>query len=241
MNIAVILASGTGSRMQQEIPKQFLTVYDKPIIIYTLEGFQNNDSVDKIVCVCLKGWEEVLEAYCKQFGISKLVDIVPGGDIGQESTYNGLLCAKNHIENEDDLVIIHDGVRPMVNNQVLNNVINVAIEKGNGVSATDITDQIQKCTTEDSSSDYYKREGLKKVTTPQAYRFEEIMSAYNEARDSGIGFSASSYANTMMLDQGKTLYFAAGSDKNLKLTTVEDLDIFKALLKTERTEWIKER
>lgn len=239
MNLAIILASGKGSRMKQEIPKQFLTVYDKPIIIYTLEGFQHNEQIDKIICVCLKGWEDVLSAYSKQFGIAKLAAIVPGGDIGQESIYQGLLAAERYGTSEEDLIIIHDGVRPMVNDQVLNNVIAVAEEKGNAVSATVIPDQIQKCTTADSSKSYYQRDGLRKVTTPQAYHFGPLFSAYKKAKATGIGFSASSYANTMLLDQGETLYFASGSDKNLKLTTVEDLDIFKALLKTERSEWIK--
>lgn len=239
MNVAIILASGTGDRMGKKVPKQFLTVYDKPIIIYTLEGFQHNESIDKIICVCLSGWEQVLKAYCEQFNINKLVDIIPGGRIGQESIYNGLVSAKQHVTDED-LVIIHDGVRPMVNNKVLNNVIEIANEEGNAVTSTKVTDQIQVATTENSSKGYYKRDGLRKVTTPQAYKFKFIMDAYEKALKTGIGFSSSAYANTMLLDQGETLNFAEGSDKNLKLTTVEDLDIFKSLLKTERAEWIKE-
>ncbi|MDN6731608.1 MAG: 2-C-methyl-D-erythritol 4-phosphate cytidylyltransferase [Atopostipes suicloacalis] len=239
MNIAVILESGTGNRMGKKVPKQFLTVYDKPIIIYTLEGFQNNERIDKIICVCLSGWEKVLKAYCEQFNIDKLIDIIPGGEVGQESIYNGLLSAKKYASNED-LVVIHDGVRPMVNDKVLNNVLETAYEKGNAVTSTRVTDQIQVATTENNSKGYYKRDGLRKVTTPQAYKFKFIMEAYERALKNSNGFSSSSYANTMLLDQGETLYFAEGSDKNLKLTTVEDLDIFKSLLKTERTEWIKE-
>ena len=108
MNYAVIIAGGSGARMGQDIPKQFINVYDKPILIYTLEGFQKHPQIDAIEVVCIDGWHEVLWAYAKQFGITKLKWIVSGGKTGQESIRNGVYNLEG-IAKPEDVVIIHDG------------------------------------------------------------------------------------------------------------------------------------
>ena len=122
MNIAVIVAGGSGSRMGQEIPKQFINVYDKPVIVYTLEAFQKHPQIDKIIVVCIDGWHDILKAYAKQFDISKLEKIVSGGNSAQESIRNGVYSLEGLCQN-DDIVVIHDGVRPLVDDSVLSDVI----------------------------------------------------------------------------------------------------------------------
>ncbi len=238
MNIAVIIAGGSGSRMHQDIPKQFINVYDKPVIIYTLEGFQRHPEIDAIEVVCLDGWHDILKAYAKQFNIDKLKWVVSGGSTGQESIRNGVF----HLEgicSEEDIVIIHDGIRPLVDDTVLSDVIIKCRQYGNAVTSMPYNEQIFRIRDEHSTCEYIPRETLRRVATPQAYRFGKLDWAYHEAFRRKIGIYGSSYANTMMVDLGETLYFAAGSDKNIKLTTKDDLEIFKAYLKLEKDSWLK--
>ena len=122
MNIGLIIAGGSGHRMGQDIPKQFINVYDKPVIIYTLEGFQRHPQIDAIEVVCIDGWHEVLWAYAHQFNITKLKWIVSGGNTGQESIRNGVFNLEGKA-GPDDIVVIHDGIRPLVDESVLTDVI----------------------------------------------------------------------------------------------------------------------
>ena len=115
---AIIIAGGSGHRMGQDIPKQFINVFDKPVIIYTLEGFQKHPMIDNIEVVCLDGWHEVLWAYAHQFNISKLKWVVSGGNTGQESIRNGVFNLEGKVD-DDDIIIIHDGIRPLVDDTVL--------------------------------------------------------------------------------------------------------------------------
>lgn len=236
MNVALIIAGGSGHRMKQEIPKQFINVYDKPILIYTMENFQRHPQIDAIEVVCLEGWQNLVWAYAKQFHISKLKWIVPGGKTGQESIRNGVY----HLEGictAEDIVIIHDGIRPMVNEEILSDVIVTCQKYGNAVSSLPYNEQIFLIDDEASSVQYIPREKLRRVSTPQAYYFGCLNEKYHEAFQKGIGIYGSSYTNTMMVDLGERLYFAAGSDKNIKLTTSDDLELFKALLQTADGPW----
>ncbi len=233
MNVATVIAGGTGSRMHMDIPKQFINIYDKPVIIYTLEGFQRHPEIDAIEVVCLDGWRDVLERYAAQYGITKLKWIVPGGNSGQESIRNGVY----HLEDKlspDDICIIHDGIRPMVDSSVLSDVIRVCMLHGNAVTATLFTEQIFRARDESTTAEYIPRDSVRKVATPQAYRYGILLAAYRRAFAEEIGIYGSSYTNTMMVDLGYTLHFAAGSDKNIKLTTKDDLELFKAYLRMER-------
>ncbi len=238
MNIAIIIAGGSGSRMGQDIPKQFINVYDKPVLIYTLEGFQKHPQIDAIEVVCLEGWQEVLWAYAKQFGIDKLKWVVPGGRSGQESIRNGVF----HLEGKaaaDDIIIVHDGIRPLVDETVLTDVILKAQQYGNAVTSMPYNEQIFVADDEISTVSFIPRETIRRVSTPQAYRFDLLDSKYHEAFEKEIGIYGSSYANTMMVELGVRLYFAAGSDKNIKLTTKDDLELFKAYLKSDKDNWLK--
>ena len=237
-NIAIIIAGGSGSRMGQDIPKQFINVFDKPVLIYTLEGFQKHPQIDAIEVVCLDGWHDVLRAYAKQFGIEKLKWIVSGGKTGQESIRNGVYNLEGKAD-EEDIIIVHDGIRPLVDDTVLTDVIIKAKKYGNAVTSLPYNEQIFVIDDELSTTKFIPRETLRRVSTPQAYRFDLLDEKYHEAFEKGIGIFGSHYANTMMVELGVRLYFAAGSDKNIKLTTKDDLEMFKAFLKLEKDNWLK--
>ena len=235
---ALILASGKGQRTRQDIPKQFINVHDKPIIIYTLENFQKHPEVDGIVVVCLDGWQDILRAYSRQYNITKLTKIVNGGATVQESCRNGVFALKD-ICSDDDIVIVHDGIRPLVDEEVLSDVIATCRKFGNGVTSLPYNEQIFKKADEISTHEYIVRDTLRRVQTPQAYKFGKLLWAYEKAFAEEIGIYGSSYTNTMMVDLGETLYFASGSDRNIKITTVDDIELFKALLAAKKTSWLK--
>ncbi|ROT87592.1 IspD/TarI family cytidylyltransferase [Bifidobacterium mongoliense] len=238
MAIAIIIASGSGHRMGQNIPKQFLHVYDKPVIIYTLEAFQKHPQIDAIAVVCLDGWQQMLRAYADQFNITKLKWIVTGGASAQESIRNGVYSLEN-VCNGNDLIVIHDGIRPLMAPEVLSDVLRVAGTKGNAVTSMPYNEQIFIKDNEESTTKYIPRETLRRVSTPQAYLFSDLDAAYHKAFATNTGIGPSSYTNTMMTDLGARLYFAAGSDRNIKLTTRDDLELFKAYLDTNEDEWLK--
>lgn len=233
MKIAVIIAGGVGQRMKQEIPKQFINVNDRPLIIYTLEAFQNHPDIDKILVVCIDGWHDILRAYAKQNNITKLEWVVSGGSTGQESIRNGVYALKD-ICSEDDVIIIHDGIRPLVDDAVLSDVIVKCQIYGNAVTSMPYNEQIFVKKDEETTIQYIPRETLRRVSTPQAYRYGKLLWAYEKAFAEEIGIYGSSYTNTMMVDLGETLHFAIGSEKNIKITTQDDLDMFKALLKMKK-------
>jgi len=230
-NIAVIIAGGVGNRMGQSIPKQFINVYDKPVLMYTLEGFQKHPMVDAIEVVCIEGWENVVWSYAKQFNITKLKWIVKGGASGQESIRNGVYNLEDKCL-PDDTIIIHDGIRPLIDAEVLTDVISKAQRHGNAVTSLPYNEQIFVVSKEDEATtiQFIPRETLRRVSTPQAYRFGLLDDKYHEAFERGIGIHGSHYTNTMMVELGVRLFFAAGSDKNIKLTTPDDLEIFKGYL-----------
>jgi 2-C-methyl-D-erythritol 4-phosphate cytidylyltransferase len=238
MNVAIIIAGGSGHRMGQDLPKQFINVYDKPVLIYTLESFQKHPQIDAIEVVCIEGWSDIVWAYARQFNITKLKWIVTGGKTSQESIRNGVYNLEGKCSDED-VVIIHDGIRPLVDAEVLSDVIVKCQQYGNAVTSLPYNEQIFVIDDEISTVKYIPRETLRRVSTPQAYRYSKLNNAYKEAFEKQIGIGPSSYTNTMMVELGERLYFAAGSDKNIKLTTKDDLEMFKAYLKVERDNWLK--
>lgn len=239
-NIAIIIAGGSGNRMGQDIPKQFINVYDKPVLIYTLEGFQRHPMIDAIEVVCIDGWEKVLQAYANQFNISKLQWIAKGGNSAQESIRNGVYNLEGKV-NDDDIIIIHDGIRPMIDDSVLTDVINKAEEYGNAVTSMPYNEQIFVVDKDDenTTTQFIPRETLRRVSTPQAYRYDLLNTKYHEAYAKNIGIHGSHYANTMMVELGVKLYLAKGSDKNIKLTTKDDLELFKGYMTKEKDTWLK--
>ena len=232
MNVAVIIAGGVGSRVGANIPKQFIEIENKPILAYTLENFNAHPSIDKIELVCIASWIEEVKTYKEKYSLDKLEWIVPGGKFVQESIFNGVKNLEGKIS-DDDIVIIHDGVRPLVDDDVLSDVISVANKYGNGVTSLPYNEQIFLVDDDISTIKYIPRETLRRVSTPQAYHFRDLFDSYKTAFREEIGIYGSSYTNTMYADLGKRLYFAKGSDKNIKLTTPDDIKIFTGYLRAK--------
>lgn len=235
-NIALIIAGGVGARMGQDIPKQFLNVYDKPVIVYTMEAFQKHSDIDGIEVVCLDGWHEVLFAYARQFGISKLEGVVSGGINGQDSIRNGLFdIAKRHGD-DGDVVLIHDAIRPMVSQDIISDSIQVCRQYGNAITVVPCTAAMLKTYDGISSEEQVPRDNLKTTQTPQTFFLKDIIEAHKEALEKGITKSVASC--TMYIELGRKLYMSRGSEKNLKITTPEDIEIFKALLQAKKDSWM---
>ena len=234
--IAILTAAGTGARTHQDIPKQFLHVENKPIIIYTLEAFQQHSSIDEICVAILEGWDQILWAYAKQFNITKLKYVVTGGATGQESIFNGLKAVKaDHLDK--DIVVIHDGNRPMVSQDLITDNLVKQRQFGSAVTAIPCTEVVFVSENKINSDKSIPRENLQRTQTPQSYYLGELWNAHVQAKERGINNMAASCS--LMEALGKKSYFSQGSEKNLKITTVEDIEIFKALLKAKNDEWIK--
>lgn len=236
MNVALIIAGGLGSRMMQDVPKQFLNILDKPIIIYTLEAFQSHPNIDSIIVVCIDGWQEIVRAYCRQFGITKLESIIPGGNTGQASIKMGLL----HISAQhsgDDVVMIHEAVRPMVSAEVISDSLRVCGQYGGAVAAIPCNDAMMLTPDGATSREQIPRDNLVRAQNPHTYPLQTLLWAHSEAESRGILNSVAT--STLMVELGETLHFSAGSEKNFKLTTLEDIEIFKALLLAEKPVWLK--
>ena len=236
MNIALIIAGGSGARMHQDIPKQFINVADKPGIIYTLEAFQSHPNIDEIYVVCIDGWHDILRAYAKQFNITKLTSIISGGKTGQESIRNGVLeIAKTH--SDEDIVLIHDAIRPMISHDIISDNICVCSEHGNAITVIPCAEAMLITNDGESSKEQENRDHLKRTQTPQAMKLGKLVKLHKDAIEKGITSSVATC--TLLIEMGETVYFSSGSEKNIKLTTPDDIDIFKALLKSKRSEWMK--
>jgi 2-C-methyl-D-erythritol 4-phosphate cytidylyltransferase len=235
-NIALIIAGGSGARMHQNIPKQFLTVNERPVIVYTLEAFQKHADIDEIAVVCIEGWEQVLRAYANQFNITKLKHIIPGGKNGQDSIRNGVYELRRHFA-EDDIVLIHDAIRPMVSAEIISDCIVKTKQYGCAIATIPCAEAMLKTEDGKISTGSYPRDNLKRTQTPQGFFLGKICELHKKALENGITNSVASC--TLMIEMGEQVYFSAGSEKNIKLTTLDDIDIFKALLLAKRSDWLK--
>lgn len=227
MNIALIIAGGTGQRMKQEIPKQFLNVNDKPIIIYTMEVFQSHPDITEIGVVCVDGWSDILQAYSRQYKIDKLKWIVPGGENGQASIRNGVFEAERRYH-ANDIILVHDAIRPMVTHEIISDCIVQCQQHGSAISAIPCNTAVLYKTADTASNSVIPRQMLAMTQTPQAFSIGRIANVHRKAIDCGITNSVASC--TLMVELGECVYFSIGSETNIKLTTPDDLKIFKALL-----------
>ncbi len=238
MNIAVLIAGGSGNRMGQDIPKQFMHVDGCPIIIHTMKCFQRHPDIDAIAVVCLKGWDTVLQAYANQFSITKLKWIFEGGSTGMESIHNGIYGLKESGCADDDLVLIHDSVRPLLSQDIISS--NIAICKAYGYAITGIQCREAILESDDgfSTTTSIPRDRLIRTQTPQTFRLGNIIQIHEEAKEKGITNSVASC--TLIAEVGgREMHIVPGSEKNIKVTTVEDLEILKALMHTSKDEWLK--
>lgn len=236
MNIALLTAAGVGSRMGQDIPKQFIHVNNKPLIIYTLEAFEKHPNIDAIIVVTLPAWTDVLKAYAKQFNITKLKWVVPGGEDGQESIHNGLVELKKHC-NDDDVVVIHDGNRCMVSSEIISSNLATFKKYGDAVTAIPVVEVVFESENGDKSQTALDRDKLWRTQTPHTYTLGKLLWAHSEADKRSLKRTAATCELMALL--GEDVHFSKGSEENLKITTVDDMKIFSALLNVKKEEWLK--
>lgn len=238
MNYALIIAGGSGNRMGQDIPKQFMHVDNCPIIIHTMRAFQQHPDINGIAVVCLAGWETVLRSYANQFCIDKLKWIFPGGRNGQESIHNGIYGLKDAGCQDDDLVLIHDAVRPLLSQDIISSNIAICQQYGYAVTGIQCREAILESDDGFASTTSIPRDKLIRTQTPQTFRLKNIIAAHEEARAKGIANSVASC--TLMAELGgREMHIVPGSEKNIKVTTVEDLEILKALMNIKTESWLK--
>ena len=239
MNIGLLIAGGSGNRMGQDIPKQFMHVDGSPIIIWTLKAFEQHPDINAIAVVCLNGWETVLQSYANQFCITKLKWIFPGGDTGFESIHNGIYGLKEAGYDDEDLILIHDGVRPLLSQEIISN--NIATCKAYGYAITGIQCREAILESEDgfTTNKSIPRDTLIRTQTPQTFRLGNIIRAHEHAKLKGITDTVSSCTLIAELEENIEMHIVPGSEKNIKITTVEDLEMIKALMHTSKDLWLK--
>ncbi|MDD7409786.1 IspD/TarI family cytidylyltransferase [Fusobacterium gastrosuis] len=229
MNIALIFAGGIGKRMNTSgIPKQFLKLYGKEIIIYTLEHFENNKEIDSIIIVCLKEKVNFLEKLIKKYEFNKVKMIVNGGKTGQESIYNGLIAAEKISDSSDDIILIHDGVRPLINSEIISKNIETVKLMGNCITSAPAIETIVRLD-ENSNiiKDIYKRSECYMARAPQSFFLKEILDVHKKAiQENKQDFIDSA---SIMTYYGHTLNIIVGPSENIKITTPSDFYIFKAI------------
>lgn len=234
MNYALIFAGGSGQRMNTiSLPKQFLKVHNVPIIVHTIRHFQNCEKVDGIIVVCLKDYIEMMEQLKKEYGLSKIKAIIPGGDSGQASIRNGILKLKE-IAKEDDFVLIHDGVRPLIDEATILKNIECAQKHGNCITVTKSSETIV-VTKRDEVSHTVDRENSRFARAPQTFVLKDILTAHLDAQKEELSFIDSA---TLMAHYGHKLHIVEGPVNNIKITTPIDYFIFKAILDEKESEQI---
>lgn len=227
MTTAILTAGGTGTRMGNNVPKQFITVNEKPIIIYTLQKFQECDGIDEIVVACVREWQPMLGAYCKEFGITKTVHIVDGGETGIDSIKNSLKVLDQ--PDNDDIILIHDGNRPLVDDKVIKENISTAQKVGATSTYIDIHDGIVRV--DDALNilgSNLKREHIKSTQTPHCFRFGVMKEVVDAIDDESKYISIADAAANL----GYNVALVKGSEINFKITTPNDLVLFEALINT---------
>jgi putative 2-C-methyl-D-erythritol 4-phosphate cytidylyltransferase 2 len=229
MNLALIFAGGVGKRMGNSgIPKQFLRLYGKEIIIYTLEIFENNENIDGVVISCLEEKIELLKKLIVKYEFKKVKSIVSGGKTGQESIYNGLKELEKYYS-KNDIVLIHDGVRPLINNETVNNNIELVKQKGNAITTAPAIETIIKLEEEkDVIKDIFNRSECYMARAPQSFFLGDILEKHRRAiKDKKFDFIDSA---SLMSYYGESLNILNGPVENIKITTPSDFYIFKAIL-----------
>lgn len=224
--------------MGQDIPKQFMHVDNCPIIIHTMMAFQKHPNIHGIAVVCLAGWETVLQSYANQFNVTKLKWIFPGGGNGQESIHNGIVGLKEAGCADTDLVLVHDGVRPLLSQEIISSNIAVCQKFGYAITGIQCREAILESEDGFSTTTSIPRDKLIRTQTPQTFTLGSLLQAHDKAQTMGITNSVASC--TLMAEIGGVeMHIVPGSEKNIKITTVEDLEILKALMKLQPESWLK--
>lgn len=227
MNVALIFAGGTGQRMNTATrPKQFLELHGKPIIVYTLEQFENHPFIDGIVVACLEEWIPFLQKLLLRYDLNKVIDVVPGGKTGQESIKNGLDCIVRHYAN-DTVVLVHDGVRPLIDEKTISNCIDVTKKTGSAITVAPAIETIIQ-EKDGQISEVIDRKNCQLARAPQCFRLGDLCAAHQRAHQEGrLDFIDSA---SMMKHYGHHLHVVEGPIENIKITTPLDFYIFRAIL-----------
>jgi len=225
-NIALIFAGGSGQRMNSgATPKQFLKLYNKEIIIHTIEKFENHNEIDAIVVVCIESWIDYLKKALQKHKIEKVVKIVPGGDSGQSSIYNGLKAINEY--SQESYVLVHDGVRPLITPELISDNIHTAREKGTAISSSPAIETIVYTDKNNNIDSITDRSKCMYAKAPQTFKFEELWNAHKKAKEEKLDDFIDSAS--MMMHYGHQLSIVMCSPENIKITTPGDYYIFKAL------------
>ena len=226
MVTALIFAGGTGKRMNSRSkPKQFLEVHGKPIIIYTLEHFEYNEQIENIVVVCIENWIEELKGMLKRYGIRKVSMIIPGGETGHDSIYLGLVAMKEKMQ-EDDIVLIHDGVRPLINEELITENIKAVMKYGNAITAEAARESVIRSIDGELIADVPPRDQMYTAKAPQSFRFGDIIRLYEKAREEGIKTIDSSHLCSIYHEP---MHIVMSTKNNIKITEPADYYIYRAL------------
>lgn len=233
MNIAVIFAGGVGSRMHsKEKPKQFLEMYNKPIIIHTIEHFENHPLVNAIVVVCIKNWIPYFENLLYKFRIEKVKKVVSGGTTGQLSIYNGLKAAKEVAKDQKAIVLIHDGVRPLINEKLITDNIESVKKHASAITTATVKETILVVNDKTSTIDYVpNRKNSRVARAPQSFWLDDILFVHEKALAEGTTDCIDSC--TMMQKYGYNLFLVDGPGENIKITTPEDFYTMRAILEAK--------
>lgn len=228
-NVAIIFAGGSGARMGAGIPKQFIEVNGKPIIIHTLEIFEDHPSIDEIYVACKEDCISQLEKYCRRFLITKVTKIVPGGATGQDSIYNALRAAKEN-NDDDTVVLIHDGVRPCITKDVINANIQSVKEHGSAITCTALYETPVTSHDGYTIDDVPDRSKFFTAQAPQSFCLGDVLSAHEKTRKVNPDYSGIVDTCSLMKSLGIDVKLISGPRGNIKVTTPEDIYTFRALI-----------
>ena len=228
MNTAIILAGGVGSRMGVDRPKQFLMVQDKPIISYCLDIFQNHDEIDSVVVVVSEQWQDFVEEYAAKYGVTKIKGYAPAGKSRQHSIYNGLKCIDKNVP-DTDIVIVHDAARPLVSDQIISDCIKGATDYDGAMPVISVKDTVYQSKDGEEIGCLLKRSELFAGQAPESFKFRKYFDIHNQVTDEEIGATAGS--SEIAYRHGMEIRMVKGSERNLKITTIEDLETFETILK----------
>lgn len=229
MNYAIIIAGGVGNRLGASVPKQFVEVLGKPVIAYTMEHFQNHPEIDAIELVCVDGYQDHLKAITEKYGITKLLKIVKGGSEYERSIMNGVAGLEN-IAKADDIVMIHWSASPFLNEEMISDNIRVCKGKGNAITAS-YSYLLYGSNDGDCAMKAINRESFMTLSAPQSFLYKNIVNLYKQVEERKLFDTIEEHHTTVfMAELGIPLYFSKGSHTNIKITTKEDLDLFRGYL-----------
>lgn len=226
MNIAVILAGGVGSRVGAGMPKQFVKILDKPVIVYTIEAFQKHEDIDAIEVVCVKSHIDYMQELVDTYGLSKVKWITEGGADFQGSVLNGINNLQDKCS-ENDIVLVHFGASPFVEGDIIADAVRVCKLKGNAISTTPFYLLSGVKDDDEKTTKWIDRDTIACMNSPHAFRYGYIRDIYKRAVETGVIKEVEPHTTTLMYKMGETIYFSKGSQSNIKITTKEDLDLFE--------------